>query len=148
MLRVSHVRLLRVHDFGVILIDGWLTIAKVLALYVKTNGKHGKHASVDDTQTIGAVSYLAVQVFEQFSTLNQFGAMTRATAKFQTFQYALIPSTAFLAVLTGAPKVQVSSITLEDTDWCLYKSLRDQETLFAETIKLFRQRGGPADDLI
>ncbi|EMD31186.1 hypothetical protein CERSUDRAFT_100638 [Gelatoporia subvermispora B] len=65
-------------------------------------------------------------------SLNQFRAMTRATAKFQTFQYALIPSTAFLAVLTGAPKVQ---------------SLRDQKTLFVETIKLFHQRGGPADDL-
>ena len=92
----------------------WLH-AIVIAIYSKTGGKNGKHAGVTDASNISAVSYLAVQVFEHMHG-RIFRDHPDATATFQTKQFALLSSNAFLCLLSSMPKTIPMGLELDQKD--------------------------------
>ncbi|KAF9068118.1 hypothetical protein BDP27DRAFT_1266639, partial [Rhodocollybia butyracea] len=89
--RVSSIRPLRVDDYGIVCIDGELFISKVVALYEKTAGKNGKHASITESSEICAISYLDLQLFERLAHGNQFTSITGSTVLFRTKHFTKIP---------------------------------------------------------
>ncbi|EIN13183.1 hypothetical protein PUNSTDRAFT_21766, partial [Punctularia strigosozonata HHB-11173 SS5] len=94
--KMSSLTPLRRGEYGIVLAStGHLMIARVLFIYSKSAGKNAKHASVPDTPNIGAVSNLAVQLYEHHFG-NQFRAIHRSLADIQTPKFALIPPITFL----------------------------------------------------
>jgi len=67
-------------------------------MYEKNGGKRARHAWTDSAKSIGALSYIAVQCFEQIpSRQRRFLAMECAAT--HTTLFALLPSSMFLCVV-------------------------------------------------
>ncbi|OBZ73928.1 hypothetical protein A0H81_06550 [Grifola frondosa] len=113
-----------------------ITIGQVIGIYCKSGSKNGKHGSVDDCTTIGAVSYVAVQVLEHVHG-KQFLSIPSATSRFGPKQFALLPSTAFLSNLDHQPKVQGSVQIIKDIDVPLFRAIQTALKLFGDAAKLF-----------
>lgn len=111
---------------------------------MKGGGKNGRYGSVDDTSTIGAVSYIGVQVFEyRFS--RQFRPITKGTATYQTVQYAQLPSHGFLCLLTAPPREQMGNLAIDSVDGKIFKELLDNSIKLREAVKMFRKRTKKGD---
>lgn len=80
----------------------------MLAIYSKTAGKGGKHASIDTASNIAATSYISVQLFEH-TFGNQFCLIPEKMVAFQTKQYTHLLSKAFLCLLDFPPIVPSNS---------------------------------------
>jgi hypothetical protein len=113
---------------------------KVVALYSKTGGKNSKHESVSDSSNICAVSNVAVQLFEYMHG-RQFRSIPEATSIFQTKQFALLGSNAFLCLLSLPPRSTVPGLELSQEDADRFKNLLMHEDKFKEAMRLFRKRG-------
>jgi len=96
------------------------TYHTVITFYLKTGGKNGKHTSISKSSNISTVSNVAVQLFE-FMHGRQFCHMPEETSCLQTWQFALLPSLAFLTLLSSSLKIHAGSGTLEltqeDSNW-------------------------------
>lgn len=77
----------------------WLTVL-VLALYAKGGGKAGAHAWQSNSNSIGAISYLAMQVYE--FTNGHFRAVHVRNRALQVCSFALVPSDMFLITIPPA----------------------------------------------
>ncbi|KAJ3518950.1 hypothetical protein NM688_g9370 [Phlebia brevispora] len=137
--RVSTLRSLKVDDFAFVFGDFGLALGKVHALYSKGGGKSGHHGSIEDTVTIGALSLIAVQVFE-FSYLHQFRVVTQATSQMQTKHWSHIKPYNFLALLSTAPVENSTHVTVGQADMELFKKLRNEYSRLAAANKMFRSR--------
>ncbi|KII84575.1 hypothetical protein PLICRDRAFT_167537 [Plicaturopsis crispa FD-325 SS-3] len=144
--RVTTLRPVQIDDFAIILTKDGLMIGRVIALYSKTGGKNGKHAAVTDSSNICAISYLGFQVYEQVFN-RQFRSITQATARLQTKQFALLPSIAFLCVISSKPTTSATSLELPIADYELFKKLRDGESSLKHATTLYNKRAkGQATD--
>ncbi|KAH9835201.1 uncharacterized protein C8Q71DRAFT_108596 [Rhodofomes roseus] len=144
--QVSDLRPLQVGDFGIVVgEDGSIVIAEVITIYSKTGGKNGKHAHVDNAVNIGAVSNIAVQLFE-YSFNTQFRALTKATSAFQTHNFALLPSVQFLCLLRHKPHSASGpfgaiTVDMHVQDLPLFRELQRSKAQIHAALKLFRKRG-------
>ncbi|KAJ7497912.1 hypothetical protein B0H11DRAFT_1659501, partial [Mycena galericulata] len=87
----------------------------------KTGGKNGRHAWVSDCSSIAAASNIPTQVYEHMTSGRQFRAIPQALQGLRVPQFALIPSSAFLGLLTNSPEpVSMIGIKLSATDGALY----------------------------
>ncbi|KAJ7915716.1 hypothetical protein B0H13DRAFT_1501389, partial [Mycena leptocephala] len=73
-----------------------------LSIYSKTGGKNGKHAWVSDCSNIAAVSNIPTQVYEHMTGGRQFRVIPHALQHLHIPQFALIPSTSFLCLLSSS----------------------------------------------
>jgi len=138
--RVTILRPLKLGDFGIVFTHKGLRIGQVVALYSKTGGKNSKHESVSDSSNICAVSNVAVQLFEYMHG-RQFRSIPEATSIFQTKQFALLGSNAFLCLLSLPPRSTVPGLELSQEDADRFKNLLMHEDKFKEAMRLFRKRG-------
>ena len=110
-------------------------------MYSKTGGKNGKHAAVTDASNISAISYLGVQVFE-----HMHGCLFRdhpdATATFQTKQFALLKSNAFLFLLSSTPKDIPTGLELAQKDAEVFIEMLSSENKFMGAMRSFRSKRG------
>ena len=86
----------------------------VIAIYSKSGGKNGKHCSITESSNIGAISYIAAQLFE-FMHGRQSRHTPEATARLQTRQFTLSASMGFLTILSTQPRIHGMTGTLELT---------------------------------
>src|SRR5258705_13866905 len=91
--------------------QGSLTFVIVLVMYSQGSGKGGCHVWQHDTQNIGAVSNLVMQVYEYAHHRTFRGVHTR-NASLQVFTYALLPLHGFLCILPGIPSLTADGHTL------------------------------------
>ncbi|KAH7888096.1 hypothetical protein F5I97DRAFT_1926485 [Phlebopus sp. FC_14] len=64
--------------YGFAIVDARIGLPKVLAIYLKGGGQNARHAWTETVTYVSAISYLALQVFEQLT--GQFCAIPRALA--------------------------------------------------------------------
>ena len=112
----------------------------MIAIYSKTGGKNGKHAGVTDASNISAVSYLAVQVFEHMHG-RIFRDHPDATATFQTKQFALLSSNAFLCLLSSTPKTIPMGLELDQKDAEKFMEMLSGEKRYMDAMCLFCKCG-------
>ncbi len=112
----------------------------VQAIYAKSGGKNAKHGSVEDSNTIGALSNIAVQIFEH-TYGRQFRSITQATSTLQTNQYALLPPLNFLCKLNNSPTLTPGGLVLHQNDEALFKELQGASQRLSEAMVLSRRRG-------
>ncbi|KIJ59917.1 hypothetical protein HYDPIDRAFT_170487 [Hydnomerulius pinastri MD-312] len=140
--RISMLKPLESGHYGLIFTSGRLRIGKVIALYSKGGGKNGKHGAALKADHIAALSYVGVQVYQQYFR-QTFRAVTDETAKFQTHQFAFLPSIMFLCTLNSTPEIthSGSELTVSVADLALFEALKRAENNISEAGKLFRKRG-------
>ena len=114
--------------------------AIVIAIYSKTGGKNGKHAAVTDASNISATSYLGVQVFEHMHG-RLFRDHPDATVTFQTKQFALLTSNAFLSLLSSTPKAIPTGLELSQKDAEQFMEMLSRENKYMDAMRSFRKRG-------
>ncbi|KAG2152842.1 hypothetical protein DEU56DRAFT_977227 [Suillus clintonianus] len=143
ILNDAHITLLRPlkdGDFGIVFTEQWgLRVGRVVAIYSKGGGKNGKHGAVESVDAIAAISYLGVQLYQQHFR-QYFRSLPDATSIFQCRQFVFLPSTAFLCLLTSAPKVTPSGLELVPADVSAFETLHHASPRLTEAAKLFRKR--------
>lgn len=87
----------------------------MITIYSKTGDKNEKHAGITNASNISTVSYLTVQVFEHMHG-HIFHIHPDATATFQTKQFMLLSSNAFLCLLSSTPKTIPIGLELDQKD--------------------------------
>ncbi|KAJ3538768.1 hypothetical protein NM688_g6473 [Phlebia brevispora] len=138
--KVSVVRPLKVGDFGFIFNEFGLAVGKVKALYTKAGGKAGRHADISDASTVGAISYVCVQVLEH-RYLRQFGSIPKMMTQFWTKRYAHLSSNEFLCLLSTTPQPSNEGFSIGAADMEIFRQLQDAKECLGEARRLFRQRG-------
>ncbi|KAK6980928.1 hypothetical protein R3P38DRAFT_3376544 [Favolaschia claudopus] len=127
--RVTLVRPFRVGDFGIVWTKKGLMVGHVFAMYAKGGGKNGKHEAITDSSNISALSKVSVQIFDNLH------------ASLQTKQFAHIPPTHFLCLLSHVPKFTPTGIDLVQADAELFKTLSRGRAQFDNAMVLFAKRG-------
>ncbi|CDO78140.1 hypothetical protein BN946_scf184719.g2 [Trametes cinnabarina] len=138
--RISQLQPLHIGSYALTLVDdAHVTVSQVLAIYVKSGGKQARHCSVEQCSTLGAVSYISVQVYEHVHG-PQFRDNPQATSLFRTKRFLHLPSISFLWTLTSQPTCQGGMLLLGDTDYRPFTSLSAAAHIFSAAAKLFRKR--------
>ena len=70
----------------------------VIKFYSRSGGKTGAHAWLPETRNIGAISYIALQVYEHYFN-RRFRAVHHDLAALQTFRFLHLSSDCFLLVI-------------------------------------------------
>ncbi|KAF8167513.1 hypothetical protein B0H34DRAFT_854442 [Crassisporium funariophilum] len=141
--RVTMLRPLQVGDYGVIVNPSGVMVGRVIALYSKTGGKNGKHSWINESSTIAAISYMAVQVFEHMHA-QQFRSVPAATAIFQTRQFLQLSSINFLTLLDYKEE-QSSTLKLSPEDLHRFRTLQNADKQLQAALKLSQKQGGNSD---
>jgi hypothetical protein len=144
--RISSLRTLSTGSYGLVLHEKDLMVCKglsiyytwntlqvlttdwliVLSVYSKTGGKNGKHAWVETVESIGSVSYLAVQVW-QYSHGKSFRTQHMRTSgvNFHIRRFAHLPGYRFLTNLLVTPKIIGNGdLQLENHDYIVFRDLQ------------------------
>ncbi|KAK7012443.1 hypothetical protein R3P38DRAFT_2550092, partial [Favolaschia claudopus] len=136
--RVTILRPLRIGDYGIGFTPHGLMVGHVFAMHW---GKYGKHESRTDSSNISALSKISVQLFEHFYD-SEFRSIPTPTAILQTKQFAHIPPSDFLCLLSGEANLLPTGLELRSDDSQLYNSLSRGYSKFVDAMKEFRKRGG------
>ncbi|KAF8988916.1 hypothetical protein BDQ17DRAFT_1434815 [Cyathus striatus] len=137
---------LQLEDFGFILIDSGICIARIGTMYSKTAGKNGKYAAITDSSSISAITSLGVQIYENH-TVNYFNATPRVILSNYYFQ--LIPSIRFIMAIPSSVVTLQSNIGLViNKEYMeIFQDLKSQTTHLIAAIKAFNStKGGGNDD--
>ncbi|KAH7920497.1 hypothetical protein BV22DRAFT_1073830 [Leucogyrophana mollusca] len=99
----------------------------VLAIYSQGGGKSAPHSWQHEVKSIGAVSYLAMQVYE-YAFLQQFRAVHHEVAKLQAFTFTHLPSDQFLWRLHGSVSLTPDGRMLDigEAAFDVYSQLRNR----------------------
>ncbi|TFY73791.1 hypothetical protein EWM64_g10221 [Hericium alpestre] len=139
---VSSLRPLRIGDYGIIFTEHGLMVGHVIALYSKSNGRYGKHCSVQQASNIAGLSYVAIQAF-QYIRARQFASVTKATAAWQTKQFILAPSMSFLCLfprMIAPVAINRNGFELPTEAAHIFDILSKKLSKFAGAMKQFRSR--------
>ena len=95
-----------------------------MAMYSQSGGKGSTHAWLSDSTSIGAISYLVVQIYEyayhcNFRTVHQWNTTLHVGT------YALLLSNWFLHILTATPTLSQDghTLTIEETQIQVFNEL-------------------------
>ncbi|KAM6503057.1 hypothetical protein JOM56_003034 [Amanita muscaria] len=116
----------------------------VHAIYSKTGGKNGKHAAVTDKSNVASISYMVVQLFEpalqsSMATLT-FRDRPERLALLNVKEYALITSPQFLLLLSHAPVVSSTGLTLSSDDSAAFMDLNKLSKNLKKVMEIFRRK--------
>ena len=95
-----------------------------MAMYSQSGGKGSTHAWLSDSTSIGAISYLVVQIYE-YAYHRNFRTVHQRNATLHVGMYALLPSDRFLCILTTTPTLSQDgrTLTVEDTQIQVFNEL-------------------------
>ncbi|KAJ3549902.1 hypothetical protein NMY22_g709 [Coprinellus aureogranulatus] len=114
--KVDSLTKLKGDSYGLVLVDGELMIAKVLTLYERGGGKAAKHGWVSEASSIGAVSYIPVQVWRQMPHQRRFRAVWyEKTIHLALPRFQHLPSSRFLLYIPSQSVQVLPSGILELT---------------------------------
>ncbi|KAH7905193.1 hypothetical protein BJ138DRAFT_1130617 [Hygrophoropsis aurantiaca] len=120
--------LLRTGNYGIILVGQKLHVGRVLAIYSQGGGKAaGPHSWQSEVNSIGSVSYLAMQVYE-YAFHHKFRAIHPQIAFLQAFTFTHLPSDQFLMRLHGSVSLSPDSRILDigEASFAIYAGLRSR----------------------
>ncbi|OJT13577.1 hypothetical protein TRAPUB_9876 [Trametes pubescens] len=103
---------LAVGSYTLILHNAQLFIGQVLAIYVRSGGKAGFHASQQEVKSIGLVSYVVVQTYEHAFN-RRFRAVHQDLANLQTFRFLHISADNLILRLPAECTLSADRRTLE-----------------------------------
>ncbi|KZP15067.1 hypothetical protein FIBSPDRAFT_750883, partial [Athelia psychrophila] len=109
-------------------------------LYSKGGGKNAKHGAIPKVSNIGAISYVGVQLFEQWHR-HVFRATSTQTALFATKQFQHLPSIALLTKSSAPAKVNGAHFEIGAEDMTLFTTLSSNLERFARAMVVSRKRG-------
>ncbi|PSR74626.1 hypothetical protein PHLCEN_2v9692 [Hermanssonia centrifuga] len=140
--QISTVRSIKIAQYGIIYGEDTFGVAigRVEALYVKSGGKNAKHGSVDESHSVGALSHVAVQVYE-YTYARKFRAIPHATSALQTSQYWLLPPLSFLCLLMNPPQQTLHGLTVSEKDEGIFKEFLNATKKIKAAMVLSRKRG-------
>ncbi|KAL0064040.1 hypothetical protein AAF712_009006 [Marasmius tenuissimus] len=140
--RISEFRPLSTDDYGYMWTEQGVFLGKVITMYAKGGGKHGKHSAVTSASNIMALSYVAVQLHDH-TWGGEFRLKPLITSPLQVHAFALIPSEAFLSVTIPVINTSRTAVIIKSTEEiCVYRDLSSkagQEKL-GKAMKEFRKR--------
>jgi hypothetical protein len=90
----------------------WIVFVTVLALYSQSGGKGATHSWQSHSEKLGAISYMAVQVYEPLHR-HTFRAILQRAVALQTSTFAHISSDLFLRLLPGMVLLSPDKRSLE-----------------------------------
>ncbi|KAF9554421.1 hypothetical protein CPC08DRAFT_712887 [Agrocybe pediades] len=119
-----------------------LVLCRVLTVYSKGGGNHGKHGYAETVTAITAASNIAVQMYQyQGIGIRKFTEKPLMSHAFsQLLCFNLIPSSSFLCVLSEPPLKTEGGLVVSQADIDLFKALKAQPTPIANAIKEFKKR--------
>ncbi|KAJ7828434.1 hypothetical protein B0H13DRAFT_1656272 [Mycena leptocephala] len=120
--------------------SGYGFLVSVLSVYSKTGGKNGKHAWVSDCSSITAASNIPMQVYEHMSGGRQFRTVSQALQHLSVPQFALVPSTSFLCLLSSAPEPINAGLRLSVSDSAHFKTINGRSADIATAVKSLTAR--------
>lgn len=164
--RVTTLRPLRQNDYGFVFANEQLMLAKgrlsalllivlisnkitilcaVITMYARGGGKRAQNAWVQEGTSIGAFSYICVQLFEKSLENGVFDPITASTAAFNTVLLGRLSSREFLCLLHRSPEVldQTSgTLRIQPADIPIWNSLLDlrREGIFPDVMKALKKR--------
>ncbi|KAI0263298.1 hypothetical protein BC834DRAFT_327661 [Gloeopeniophorella convolvens] len=98
--KISMFSPLRNDAFGIVAIDQQLMIAQVITMYVKIgSGKVIRHGWTDKATSVGSLSYIVVQLWEQSRQRTQFKNLHAPTTKLGVPRFAHLSANNFLYTL-------------------------------------------------
>jgi hypothetical protein len=115
----------------------------VLTIYVKGGGKRGAHAWVASTDSIGKVSYLAVQLFEH-ATQRLFRPNRPKATVPHALVFAHIPAFDFLVMLSPSDRPQTTpagQLQLAQKAWDVFALLNPECRRLTQAVTLMKKRG-------
>ncbi|THG93503.1 hypothetical protein EW026_g7748 [Hermanssonia centrifuga] len=140
--QISAVRAIKVTQYGIIYGEDTFGVAigRVEALYAKSGGKNAKHGSVETSDSIGALSHIAVQVYE-YMYGRKFRAIPQATSALQLGQFWMLPPLSFLCLLVNTPERSTYGLTLSEKDEAIFRELHNSAKTIKTAMVLSRKRG-------
>ncbi|KAG7095522.1 hypothetical protein E1B28_006260 [Marasmius oreades] len=114
--------------YGYAFVDKTVVLCQVLAIYCKGGGKNGKHEFRTESSNISAVSYLVVQLYDEWiGTRGLFRAIHNSLEflRLRAKKFALLPSSFFLCILDTPAQVHHGGIKVSENDWSTFCKLRD-----------------------
>ncbi|KAK6992640.1 hypothetical protein R3P38DRAFT_3430332 [Favolaschia claudopus] len=84
--------------YGFVMVGSEIFLARVVTMYSKNGGKAGAHSWVPTCESIGALSYILVQLY-QHSYRRQFKFQDRNYRELGTLRFTHLPSNSFLFLL-------------------------------------------------
>lgn len=111
----------------------------VLALYAKGGGKAGTHAWQSNSNSIGAISYLAMQVYE--FTNGHFRAVHTRNRALQVCSFALVPSDTFLLTIPPASVARSSdrrTLILDGEGASIFSQLSNEVVRVGQAVKALK----------
>ncbi|KAJ3770857.1 hypothetical protein FB446DRAFT_646265 [Lentinula raphanica] len=140
MARISAVHRLQLKEYGLIWTEHGIFLGKVIAMYSKGGGKHGKHAAVTAAENISALSYLGVQLF-QHAYQGRFKPIPTLTSSLQIHAFAFIESYAFLTRISNVQQETTGMLRLANAiDLRIFNDLNGEQGRLGEAMKDFRKR--------
>jgi hypothetical protein len=93
-------------------------------MYSQSGGKGSTHAWLSNSTSIGAISYLIVQIYE-YAYHRNFRTVHQRNATLHVGTYALLPSDRFLRILTATPTLSQDgrTLTIEETQIQVFNEL-------------------------
>ncbi|KAF7970334.1 hypothetical protein HWV62_24362 [Athelia sp. TMB] len=137
---ISQLRLLSIGDWCFVYLHSGIRLAQVITLYSKGGGKNAKHGAIPKASNVGAISYVGVQLFEQWHR-HVFRATSTQTALFATKQFQHLPSIALLSKSYAPAKVSGSHFEIGSEDMNLFTILSNNLEGFARSMVISRKRG-------
>ncbi|KDQ60091.1 hypothetical protein JAAARDRAFT_45943 [Jaapia argillacea MUCL 33604] len=130
--KIDRLTLLENGAYGIVIVDGELMIGKVLTMYEKGGGKNGKHAWVSSSSTIGAISYLAVQLWHQsHASPRQFRGVHGNLSAAGLIRFAHLPPGSFLSIIPDPS----ASVNVKDGGRILDLTAACYATLFSKLLE-------------
>ncbi|KAJ6595387.1 hypothetical protein B0H10DRAFT_2329151 [Mycena sp. CBHHK59/15] len=122
--------------YGFAMIGSEIVLARVKTMYAKNGGKAGAHAWTPKCESIGALSYLVVQVY-QHSYRRQFKMIHRSDVFLGTLRYAHLPSNSFLALVGLADdtvKTFRDHVEIDGRSHKIFEDLMAERELLAKAV--------------
>lgn len=106
----------------------------------KAGGQNGKHAPVNETSNISALSYLSVQLYS-IAAAKQFSPSPKRVRHLGTKLFALLPPIQFLTILKTVPKsVDDGKLEVSNDDSRTFKQLKLATPKIDAALKAFAKR--------
>ncbi|KIY68019.1 hypothetical protein CYLTODRAFT_395984 [Cylindrobasidium torrendii FP15055 ss-10] len=130
---------LSIGQFGFVYTALGVMLGEVIAMYSKTGGKSGKHAAVTQTSSLGAVSYISVQLFAP-RTPRVFSKMPSCFTPYHCKGFQHLLPEEFLVKLISVPEEKELAKEVAISEWSLFKQLDAGHAKLTLAMAEFRKR--------
>ncbi|RDX45703.1 hypothetical protein OH76DRAFT_1486179 [Lentinus brumalis] len=102
--------------FAFVLVDGRVRLGRVISVYSKGGGKHGRNGWVAVIESVSAASYIAIQVYDHTFGRQFCGSTSEAMARCRKKSYALIDPHLLLCKTRHPPKPVAGDLQVSPED--------------------------------